>query len=45
MFDALRAGIVHSTVNHTYPLSEAAQAHRAIHERRTTGSSVLLPFP
>ena len=33
-----------STVNHTYPLSEAAEAHRAIHERRTTGSTILLPF-
>ncbi|GMQ74837.1 MAG: quinone oxidoreductase [Gammaproteobacteria bacterium] len=44
LFDALAAGIIRSTVNHTYPLSEAANAHRAIHERRTTGSSVLLPF-
>ena len=44
LFDALAAGIIRSSVNHTYPLSEAVQAHRAIHERRTTGSSVLLPF-
>jgi NADPH2:quinone reductase len=44
LFDALEAGIVRSTVNHTYPLSEAGEAHRAIHERRTTGSTVLLPF-
>ena len=44
LFQALQTGIVRSTVNHTYPLSEAAEAHRAIHERRTTGSSVLLPF-
>jgi NADPH2:quinone reductase len=44
LFQALQTGIVRSTVNHTYPLSEAAEAHRAIHERRTTGSTVLLPF-
>lgn len=44
LFDVLRANVVRSTVNHTYPLSKAAEAHRAIHERRTTGSTVLLPF-
>jgi NADPH2:quinone reductase len=44
LFEVLQAGVVESTVNHTYPLSEAAEAHRAIHERRTTGSTVLLPF-
>lgn len=44
LFDVLARGIVRSTVNHTYPLSQAAEAHRAIHERRTTGSTVLLPF-
>jgi NADPH2:quinone reductase len=44
LFGVLEAGIVRSTVNHSYPLSEAAEAHRAIHERRTTGSTVLLPF-
>jgi NADPH2:quinone reductase len=44
LFEVLKAGIVRSTVNHTYPLSDAAEAHRAIHERRTTGSTVLLPF-
>ncbi len=43
LFAVLKAGVVASTVNHTYPLSEAAEAHRAIHERRTTGSTVLLP--
>ncbi len=43
LFGVLRAGVVASTVNHSYPLSEAAAAHRAIHERRTTGSTVLLP--
>ena len=44
LFDVLKAGVVTSTVNHRYPLSQAGEAHRAIHERRTTGSTVLLPF-
>jgi NADPH:quinone reductase-like Zn-dependent oxidoreductase len=43
LFEVLKADVVESTVNHTYPLSEAAAAHRAIHERRTTGSTVLIP--
>lgn len=43
-FDVLQAGIVRSTINHTYSLRDAEQAHRAIHERLTTGSTVLLPF-
>lgn len=43
LFEVLRGGIVRSTINHSYPLSQAAEAHRAIHERRTTGSTVLLP--
>ncbi|MDX1710752.1 MAG: quinone oxidoreductase [Rhodovibrionaceae bacterium] len=43
LFDVLKAGVVRSSVNHRYPLSQAAEAHRAIHERRTTGATVLLP--
>ena len=43
LFDALRSGVIRSTINQSYPLSEAAEAHRAIHGRRTTGSTVLLP--
>lgn len=43
LFDVLRAGVVRPQVNHRYPLAEAAAAHRAIHERRTTGSTILLP--
>jgi NADPH2:quinone reductase len=30
-------------VNHSYPLREAAQAHRDVEARRTTGSVVLIP--
>ena len=43
LFQVLKAGVIESTVNHTYPLSEAAAAHQAIHERQTTGSTVLIP--
>ena len=44
LFAVVIAGAVKIAVNHTYPLKDAADAHRAIEERRTTGSSVLLPF-
>ena len=44
LFDVVTKGIVQVRVNQTYPLREAEEAHRAIHERRTTGSTVLLPF-
>jgi NADPH2:quinone reductase len=30
-------------VNQRYPLREAAQAHRDLESRKTTGSTVLLP--
>lgn len=43
LFAVMKAGVVKSTVNYTYPLKDAAVAHRAIEERRTVGSTVLLP--
>jgi len=43
LFDVLRSGAVKVEVRQTYPLSEAARAHRDLESRRTTGSSVLLP--
>jgi NADPH2:quinone reductase len=43
LFGALRDGTLRVTVNHRYPLAEAAQAHRDLEARRTTGSVVLLP--
>jgi NADPH2:quinone reductase len=30
-------------VKHTYPLSQAAQAHADLESRKTTGSVVLIP--
>ncbi|MGH2497716.1 MAG: quinone oxidoreductase family protein [Ktedonobacteraceae bacterium] len=38
----LASGTLQIIVGHTYPLAEAAEAHRAIAERRTTGKVVLL---
>lgn len=43
LFGVVRDGAVRITVNRTYPLAAAAQAHRDLEDRRTTGSSVLLP--
>ena len=40
----MSSGAVPATVRHRYPLREAAEVHRALEERRTTGSIVLLPF-
>lgn len=43
LFDVVKRGVVKISVNHTYPLQEAAQAHRDLEARKTTGSIVLLP--
>jgi len=43
LFDVVGSGAVKITVNQRYPLAEAAQAHRDLEGRRTTGSTVLLP--
>jgi NADPH2:quinone reductase len=43
LFDVVKKGAVKIQVGHTYPLKEAAQAHRDLEARKTTGSIVLLP--
>lgn len=43
LFDVVRDGTVKIEVNQTYPLKEAAQAHRDLEGRKTTGAIVLLP--
>jgi NADPH2:quinone reductase len=43
LFDVVGSGAVKIEVNQTYPLAEAAQAHRDLEARKTTGSTVLLP--
>lgn len=43
LFDVIGSGAVKIEINQTYPLKEAAQAHRDLEARKTTGSTVLLP--
>lgn len=43
LFDVVSKGAVKINVNHTYALKDAAQAHRDLEARKTTGSIVLLP--
>jgi NADPH2:quinone reductase len=43
LFDAVKRGMVKIQVNQTFPLRDAAEAHRALEGRKTTGSTVLLP--
>jgi NADPH2:quinone reductase len=42
LFGVIAKGAVKIAVNQTYPLAEAAQAHRDLEARLTTGSTVLL---
>jgi NADPH2:quinone reductase len=37
------SGAVRVEVRQTWPLADAAEAHRALESRRTTGSSILIP--
>jgi len=43
LMDLVGKGVIKINVNHSYPLREAAQAHRDLEDRKTTGSIVLLP--
>lgn len=43
LFAVVKKGAVKISINQTYPLREAAQAHRDLEARKTTGSTVLLP--
>ena len=43
LFEVVQSGAVKIEVNQTFALKDAAEAHRAVGERRTTGSTVLLP--
>ena len=43
MFELLGNGVLTVTIGQTYPLREAAEAHRDLEARRTTGSTVLIP--
>lgn len=43
LFDVVRAGAVKIEIGRTYPLAEAAAAHRDLEARKTSGSTLLLP--
>jgi NADPH:quinone reductase len=43
LFDAVRLGDVKIEIGQTYPLRDAATAHRDLESRKTTGSTVLIP--
>jgi NADPH2:quinone reductase len=43
LFDVVQSGAVKIAINQRYALSEAAQAHRDLEARKTTGSTILLP--
>jgi NADPH2:quinone reductase len=42
-FEVVQSGKVKVIIKQTFPLSEAAAAHRALESRKTLGSSILLP--
>ena len=43
LFAVVESGKVRININQTYALADAADAHRALEARQTTGSTVLLP--
>jgi NADPH:quinone reductase len=43
LFSMVKSRKVRILINQTYPLREAAQAHRDLEGRKTTGSTVLIP--
>ncbi|HWV11792.1 MAG TPA: quinone oxidoreductase [Sphingobium sp.] len=43
LFDRMRRGIVRAHIGQRYPLSQAAEAHRALERRETVGSTILVP--
>jgi len=43
LFDVVKSGKVKIQIAQRYPLKDAAQAHRDLEARKTTGSTILLP--
>jgi NADPH:quinone reductase len=43
LFEVVEKGVVKVAIRQSFPLSDAARAHRDLEGRRTTGSSILLP--
>jgi NADPH2:quinone reductase len=43
LFEVVRNGVVNLEIGTTYPLQRAADAHRDLESRKTTGSTILIP--
>jgi NADPH2:quinone reductase len=43
LFDLVKAGKIKPDARQTFPLRDAAEAHRALESRKTTGATLLLP--
>jgi len=43
LFEVVQSGAVKATISEQYPLKDAAEAHRALESRKTTGSVILIP--
>jgi len=43
LFEVVASGQVKVRIGRTYPLADAAQAHRDLEARKTTGSTLLIP--
>jgi NADPH2:quinone reductase len=43
LFDIVASGAVKINIGQRFPLAQAADAHRALEARKTTGSTILLP--
>ena len=43
LFNLIELGRIRIPIDQTWPLAEAAEAHRALEGRQTTGSTLLLP--
>ena len=43
LFEVVASGAVKIEIGQSYPLAEAARAHRDLESRKTTGSTILLP--
>jgi NADPH:quinone reductase and related Zn-dependent oxidoreductases len=43
LFDVISRGIVKVEINQRYPLADARQAHLDLEDRKTTGTTILLP--
>ena len=43
LFDRMRRGVVKAVIGQRFALADAAEAHRALEARQTTGATVLIP--